>query len=191
MVGYFEAMNNSGYIIYYKSRRNFIMAKSVAVLVTNLVEDVEYTEPVEALKSAGHKVTTISFEKGTVEGKHGTQINIDKSIDEVSPQDFDALFIPGGFSPDQLRADQRFVEFTKFFLATNKLTASICHGPQLMIQTGLVQGRTMTAYLTVQPDLYYAGARIEDKAVVIDGNLITSREPKDIPAFNDAFLSAL
>ncbi|MER2146018.1 MAG: DJ-1/PfpI family protein, partial [Leuconostoc mesenteroides] len=110
---------------------------------------------------------------------------------EVSPQDFDALFIPGGFSPDQLRADQRFVEFTKFFLATNKLTASICHGPQLMIQTGLVQGRTMTAYLTVQPDLYYAGARIEDKDVVIDGNLITSREPKDIPAFNDAFLSAL
>ncbi|MBK4805186.1 intracellular protease [Enterococcus faecium] len=159
--------------------------------MTNLVEDVEYTEPVEALKSAGHKVTTISFEKGTVEGKHGTQINIDKSIDEVSPQDFDALFIPGGFSPDQLRADQRFVEFTKFFLATNKLTASICHGPQLMIQTGLVQGRTMTAYLTVQTDLYYAGARIEDKAVVIDGNLITSREPKDIPAFNDAFLSAL
>ncbi|MCM6924882.1 DJ-1/PfpI family protein, partial [Enterococcus faecium] len=114
------------------------MAKSVAVLVTNLVEDVEYTKPVEALKSAGHKVTTIGFEKGTVEGKHGTQINIDKSIDEVSPQDFDALFIPGGFSPDQLRADQRFVEFTKFFLATNKLTASICHGPQLMIQTGLV-----------------------------------------------------
>lgn len=105
----------------------------------------------------------------------------------MSPQDFDALFIPGGFSPDQLRADQRFVEFTKFFLATNKLTASICHGPQLMIQTGC----TMTAYLTVQPDLYYAGARIEDKAVVIDGNLITSREPKDIPAFNDAFLSAL
>lgn len=167
------------------------MAKSVAVLVTNLVEDVEYTEPVEALKSAGHKVTTISFEKGTVEGKHGTQINVDKSIDEVSPQDFDALFIPGGFSPDQLRADQRFVEFTKFFLATNKLTASICHGPQLMIQTGLVQGRTMTAYLTVQPDLYYAGARIEDKDVVIDGNLITSREPKDIPAFNEAFLAAL
>ena len=72
------------------------MAKSVAVLVTNLVEDVEYTKPVEALKSAGHKVTTIGFEKGTVEGKHGTQINIDKSIDEVSPQDFDALFIPGG-----------------------------------------------------------------------------------------------
>lgn len=82
------------------------MEKSVAVVVTNLVEDVEYTEPVEALKATGHKVITISFEKGTVEGKHGTQITVDKSIDEVNPQDFDALFIPGRFSPDQLRADQ-------------------------------------------------------------------------------------
>jgi protease I len=168
-----------------------IMAKEVAVVVTDLVEDVEYTEPVEAIKAAGHNVTTIGFEEGTVEGKHGTKITIDKSIADVKPEDFDALFIPGGFSPDQLRADQRFVDFTKVFLAKNKLTASICHGPQLMIQTGLVHGRTMTSYLTVQPDLYYAGARIEDESVVIDGNLITSREPKDIPAFNEAVVKAL
>lgn len=168
-----------------------IMTKEVAVVVTDLVEDVEYTDPVEAIKDAGHNVTTIGFEEGTVEGKHGTKITIDKSIADVKPEDFDALFIPGGFSPDQLRADQRFVDFAKSFLAKNKLTASICHGPQLMIQTGLVQGRTMTSYLTVQPDLYYAGARIEDEAVVIDGNLITSREPKDIPAFNEAVVKAL
>lgn len=168
-----------------------IMAKEVAVVVTDLVEDVEYTEPVEAIKAAGHNVTTIGFEEGTVEGKHGTKITIDKSIADVKPEDFDALFIPGGFSPDQLRADQRFVDFTKVFLAKNKLTASICHGPQLMIQTGLVHGRTMTSYLTVQPDLYYAGARIEDESVVIDGSLITSREPKDIPAFNEAVVKAL
>lgn len=167
------------------------MTKKVAVVVTDLVEDVEFTEPVEAIKSAGHDVTTIGFEEGTVEGKHGTKINIDKSIADVKPEDFDALFIPGGFSPDQLRADQRFVDFVKYFLAKNKLTASICHGPQLMIQTGLVHGRTMTSYLTVQPDLYYAGARIEDKPVVIDGNLITSREPKDLPVFNDAVVAAL
>ncbi|WP_165314682.1 type 1 glutamine amidotransferase domain-containing protein [Weissella sagaensis] len=167
------------------------MAKEVAVVVTDLVEDVEYTEPVEAIKAAGHNVTTIGFEEGTVEGKHGTKITIDKSIADVKPEDFDALFIPGGFSPDQLRADQRFVDFTKVFLAKNRLTASICHGPQLMIQTGLVHGRTMTSYLTVQPDLYYAGARIEDESVVIDGNLITSREPKDIPAFNEAVVKAL
>jgi protease I len=100
-----------------------IMAKEVAVVVTDLVEDVEYTEPVEAIKAAGHNVTTIGFEEGTVEGKHGTKITIDKSIADVKPEDFDALFIPGGFSPDQLRADQRFVDFTKVFLAKNKLTA--------------------------------------------------------------------
>ena len=166
------------------------MKKKVAVLVTDFVEDVEYTDPVKAIEDAGHDVTTIGFEKGTVTGKHGTKITIDQAISEVKPEDFDALFIPGGFSPDQLRADQRFVDFVKYFLAKNKLTASICHGPQLMIQTGLVHGRTMTS-LTVQPDLYYAGARIEDKPVVIDGNLITSREPKDLPVFNDAVVAAL
>ena len=167
------------------------MTKKVAVVVTDLVEDIEFTDPVEAIKNAGHDVTTIGFEEGTVEGKHGTKINIDKSIADVKPEDFDALFIPGGFSPDQLRADQRFVDFAKSFLSKNKLTASICHGPQLMIQTGLVHGSTMTSYLTVQPDLYYAGARIEDQPVVVDGNLITSREPKDIPAFNEAVVAAL
>lgn len=171
--------------------RLLTMKKKVAVLVTDFVEDVEYTDPVKAIEDAGHDVTTIGFEKGTVTGKHGTKITIDQAISEVKPEDFDALFIPGGFSPDQLRADQRFVDFVKYFLAKNKLTASICHGPQLMIQTGLVHGRTMTSYLTVQPDLYYAGARIEDKPVVIDGNLITSREPKDLPVFNDAVVAAL
>ena len=167
------------------------MSKKVAVLVTDLVEDIEFTDPVKALKESGASVTTISFSTEAVTGKHGTKIDIDKSIGDVAPSDFDALFIPGGFSPDQLRADERFVNFTKHFLATNKLLFSICHGPQLMIPTGLVLGRTMTAYRTVQPDLYYAGARIENKPVVIDGNLITSREPKDIPSFNEVIVAAL
>ncbi|MFK8261745.1 type 1 glutamine amidotransferase domain-containing protein [Leuconostoc mesenteroides] len=167
------------------------MSKKVAVLVTDLVEDIEFTDPVKALKESGASVTTISFSTEAVTGKHGTKIDIDKSISDVAPSDFDALFIPGGFSPDQLRADERFVNFTKHFLATNKSLFSICHGPQLMIPTGLVLGRTMTAYRTVQPDLYYAGARIENKPVVIDGNLITSREPKDIPSFNEAIIDAL
>lgn len=163
----------------------------VAVVVTDLVEDVEFVDPVDALRQAGHDVTIIGFDKTPVTGKHGTKITIDEVIADVNPEDFDALYIPGGFSPDQLRADDRFVAFTKHFLMTNKHLAALCHGPQLMIQTGLVQGRTMTAYLTVQPDLYYAGARVEDQPVVVDGNLITSREPKDIPAFNKAFLAAL
>ncbi|MCH5462850.1 type 1 glutamine amidotransferase [Lactobacillus sp. LC28-10] len=167
------------------------MMKKVAVVVTDLVEDVEFVDPVNAIRDAGHNVTIIGFEKGTVTGKHNTVITIDRSIADVKPEDFDALFIPGGFSPDQLRADQRFVDFTKHFLMNDKLISALCHGPQLMIQTGLVHGRTMTSYLTVQPDLYYAGARVADQPVVIDGNLITSREPKDIPAFNQALLAAL
>lgn len=165
--------------------------KNIAVLVTDMVEDIEFSGPVDALISAGHKVETIGFEKGFITGKHGLEIPIDKGIDSVQPNEFDALFIPGGFSPDLLRADQRFVDFVKTFLLSDKLTASICHGPQLMIQTGLVHGRTMTSYLTVQPDLYYAGARVKDEAVVIDNNLITSRVPDDIPVFNKAFLNAL
>lgn len=165
--------------------------KKVAIVVTDLVEDVEFVDPVKAIRDAGHDVTVIGFEKTTVTGKHGTAIMIDRSIAEVNPEDFDALYIPGGFSPDQLRADNRFVEFTKHFLMTNKLISALCHGPQLMIQTGLIHGRTMTSYLTVQPDLYYAGARVCDQPVVIDGNLITSREPKDIPAFNQALVAAL
>ncbi|GAY78801.1 type 1 glutamine amidotransferase domain-containing protein [Sporolactobacillus inulinus] len=164
----------------------------VAVLVTNDVEDIEFTSPKEALEAAGHKITVIEKEAGTeLTGKHGTKIPVDKGIDEVNPEDFDALLIPGGFSPDQLRVDPRFVAFTKYFLAYNKPLFSICHGPQLFIQTGLVKGRTLTAYASIQPDLYYAGAVVENEPVVIDHALITSRVPDDLPAFNKAIVDAL
>ncbi|SFG17116.1 type 1 glutamine amidotransferase domain-containing protein [Sporolactobacillus nakayamae] len=164
----------------------------VAVLVTNDVEDSEFTSPKEALEAAGHKITVIEKEEGTVlTGKHGTKIPVDKGIDDVKPEDFDALLIPGGFSPDQLRVDPRFVAFTKYFLGYNKPLFSICHGPQLFIQTGLVKGRTLTAYASIQPDLYYAGAIVENEPVVIDHALITSRVPDDLPAFNKAIVDAL
>nr|WP_054757805.1 type 1 glutamine amidotransferase domain-containing protein [Liquorilactobacillus satsumensis] len=165
----------------------------VAVLVTDLVEDVEYTAPVEALKKAGHTITTISPPAGktVVTGKHGTEIKVDKNINEVQPTAFDALLLPGGFSPDQLRADEAFVAFTKHFLLADKPLFAICHGPQLFIQTGLVKGRELTAYQTVQSDLYYAGGVVRDEPVVTDHNLITSRTPDDIPAFNNAIVNAL
>ncbi|WP_283678506.1 type 1 glutamine amidotransferase domain-containing protein [Lentilactobacillus sp. Marseille-Q4993] len=164
----------------------------VAVVVTDFVEDIEYTSPVEAMKQAGHDVTTIEMEAGkTVEGKHGTKITVDKSIDDVKPEDFDGLLIPGGFSPDQLRDDERMVDFVKGFLLANKPTFAICHGPQLFIQTGLTKGRKMTGYNTVRPDLYYAGALVEDKPVVVDNNLVTSRTPDDLDQFNSAILDQL
>lgn len=99
--------------------------------------------------------------------------------------------IPGGFSPDQLRADQRFVDFVSYFLKNDQPLFAICHGPQLFIQTGLTEGRTMTAYDTVRPDIEYAGAVVKDEPVVIDRGLITSRNPDDIPAFNEAIVEAL
>ncbi|MFD1125388.1 type 1 glutamine amidotransferase domain-containing protein [Lentilactobacillus raoultii] len=164
----------------------------IAVIVTNDVEDVEYTSPVEALKNAGHQVVTIENQAGNhLTGKHGVAITADKGIDDVNPDEFDGLLIPGGFSPDQLRADERFVDFVKAFLLSDKPVFAICHGPQLFIQTGLTKGRTMTAYTTVRPDLYYAGAIVKNQPVVVDQNLVTSRTPDDLDAFNSAILTTL
>lgn len=164
----------------------------IAVIVTNDVEDIEYTSPVDALKNAGHEVITIENKAGNhISGKHGASITADKSIADVSADDFDGLLIPGGFSPDQLRADDRYVNLVKTFLLADKPVFAICHGPQLFIQTGLVKGRTLTAYTTVRPDLYYAGGIVKDQSVVVDRHLVTSRTPDDLDDFNREILAQL
>lgn len=164
--------------------------KHILVIATNLVEDVELVEPVEALKKAGHRVTLVSPDEGFL-GKHGTKFMRDATIESISIFEFDALFIPGGFSPDQLRTDDRFVSVVREFMLMSKSVFAICHGPQIFIQAGVVKGRILTATEPVIPDLYFAGAITKDEEVVKDNNLITSREPKDIPAFNEAILSEL
>lgn len=171
-----------------------IIMSKVAVIVTNDVEDVEFTSPVKALKAAGHDIMVIENKAGNkIAGKHGLKLVADKGIDDVSAADFDALLIPGGFSPDQLRADKRFVDFVRDFLLTNKNVFAICHGPQLFIQTGLTSALKLTAYTTVRPDLYYAGAQVFDKSVVVDKKhkLVTSRTPDDLSDFNREIVSAL
>lgn len=170
------------------------MSKKVAVVITKLFEDVEFTSPKEELENGGHKITTIGFEAGeTVEGKKGkSSVTIDKGIDDVSPEDFDALLIPGGFSPDQLRKDDRFLAFTRAFSEDKKPIFSICHGPQLLINAEVVKGKDITAVKQVAVDLKNAGANFYDKEVVIDeSGLISSRTPDDLPAFNKAMLDAL
>lgn len=168
------------------------MTKKIAALVTDLVEDVELSYPKEALEKDGNEVTIISFEANQeITGKEGTKFKSDKSIDDVKPEDFDALLIPGGFSPDQLRSDPRFVAFVTYFLDKDQPLFAICHGPQLFIQTGLTKGRTMTAYTTVRPDIGYAGAIVKDEAVVADNKLVTSRTPDDIPDFNKKIIEIL
>ena len=166
----------------------------VAVIVTDLVEDVELTSPKEALEAAGHEVVVISNEGAqTVEGKQGGTFTVDAAIDTIDPASFDALLIPGGFSPDQLRTDERYVSLTKDFLTSDRPVFAICHGPQLFIQTGLTKDLTLTAYDSVRPDLAYAGATVKDEPVVIDETyrLITSRNPDDLDAFNQAITEAL
>ncbi|RSD26700.1 type 1 glutamine amidotransferase domain-containing protein [Mesobacillus subterraneus] len=170
------------------------MGKKIACLITDLYEDVEYQEPSRAFAEAGHEMMTIEKEKGkTVKGKQGkSEVKVDESIDNVKPEDFDALFIPGGFSPDQLREDERFVQFAKAFMDEKKPVFAICHGPQLLLTAKTLEGRDATGYKSIRVDMEYAGAKYQDKEVMVCGNqLVTSREPKDIPAFNREALNLL
>ncbi len=169
------------------------MAK-IATLITDMFEDVEYTDPSKAFNDAGHEVFTIEKEAGKkVTGKQGEAVvTIDKGIDDVSPDDFDALFLPGGFSPDQLRADDRFVNFSKAFMDAKKPVFAICHGPQLLITAKALEGRKATGYKSIQVDMEYAGATVLDEEVVVcQDQLVTSRQPDDIPAFNRESLRVL
>lgn len=170
------------------------MGKKIAVVMTDLFEDVEYTKPAEAYKDAGHELTVIEKEKGkTLTGKQGeAKVIVNATIDEVKPEDFDALLIPGGFSPDMLRADDRFVDFAGQFMSGKKPVFAICHGPQLLITAKSLEGRKATGFKSIQVDLDYAGAKVSDEEVVNCGDqLITSRQPDDIPAFNKESLRVL
>ncbi len=170
------------------------MGKKIAVVITDMFEDVEYTDPAKAFKNAGHEIVTIEKEKGKqVTGKQGeTTVKIDASIDDVNADDFDALFIPGGFSPDQLRADDRFVAFAKHFMDVKKPVFAICHGPQLLITAKALEGRKATGFKSIHVDMAYAGANVQDEEVVVCNNqLVTSRQPDDLPAFNREALKLL
>lgn len=171
-----------------------LSGKKVAVLFATGFEDSELTEPVAALIKAGAEVTLIGMsdtDKGGVVGKHGTRINADATIGEVRAEDFDALVIPGGRGPALLRKDERVLDFTRTFDAGGRPLAAICHGPQVLASAGLLEGRTATSFFTVGPEVKKAGAKYVNKPVVIDGNLITSRMPRDIPAFIEALMAAL
>lgn len=170
------------------------MGKKIAVVLTDYFEDVEYTEPAKAFKDAGHELTVIEQEKGkTVKGKQGeAEVKVDASIDDVNPKDFDALLILGGFSPDMLRADDRFVQFAKAFMDDKKPVFAICHGPQLLINAKALDGRKATGFTSIRIDMENAGANVVDEEVVVCQNqLVTSRTPDDIPAFNRESLKLL
>ena len=168
--------------------------KRVACIVADDFEDSEFRIPYDSLRQAGHQVVIIGKKAGAeLEGKKGKErIRAEKGIEDVQVKDFDLLFIPGGFSPDILRADERFVRFVKEFDDRGKLIAAVCHGPQLLIAARVVEGRTLTAWKTVQADLsLMSGVTVKDEPVVRDANWITSRQPDDLEDFSRAILEDL
>ena len=167
--------------------------KAIACLLANGFEDSEFRIPYDRLREAGYRVDVIGDEKGAkLKGDKGKEsITTDSAIGSVKPADYEGLLIPGGHSPDQLRADERFVSFVKDFNKTGRPIAAVCHGPQLLMAAELVKGRTLTAWSTIQRDLRQMGAKVEDKPVVVDNNWITSRKPADLEACSSKFIEEL
>lgn len=165
----------------------------VACVIDNEFEDSEFRVPYDRMKRAGVRVDLVGKEVGRrlVGHKGRERVRVERSIDDVRAEDYQALFIPGGLSPDYLRADKRFVAFVRDFENAHKLIAAICHGAQLLLTAGLVPGRTLTAWTTVQGDLAAAGAHVRDEPLVRDGNWITSRHPGDLEPFCGALIESL
>lgn len=165
----------------------------VAVLLTDGVEQIELTEPMRALKEAGAEVTIISTHAGKVRAwnhtEWGDEFPVDMTLDEANPNDFHALLLPGGvMNPDRLRMDERAVQFVRQMVRAGKPVAAICHGPWLLVEADVVRGRTLTSYPSLKTDIRNAGGHWVDQEVVVDNGIVTSRNPSDIPAFNQKVL---
>ena len=173
------------------------MAKRVLILATNGFEQSELMKPKANLEKAGIETTVVSLESGEIKGwdtdDWGDSVKVDKTLDEVSScEGYDALLLPGGqINPDLLRVEDRAVALVKDFAKADKPIAAICHAPWLLIEADVVQGKTATCYKSIRTDLKNAGANVVDQEVAIDGNIITSRNPNDIPAFSKALIEAV
>ncbi len=166
-----------------------LSGKKVAILVADGFEQVEMTKPREALNEAGAETKIVSPSSGKIQGMNhadkGDKFDVDIELKNAHPEEFDALMIPGGLmNPDELRSTEEALDFTRHFFETGKPVAAICHGPWVLIDAGVVRGRTVTSWPAIKTDLRNAGANWVDKEVVVDNGLVTSRKPDDIPAFN-------
>lgn len=165
----------------------------IAVLIHDLFEDVEYSKPAAAFENEGHELVHVGLEEGNmVQGKkNDVEVLIDHSIDQVSVEEFDALFIPGGFSPDLLRVNEKVVEFTRKFVNSGKPVFAICHAPQLLITAKVLHNRKITGWKSIKQDIINAGAEYLDQSLVEDDNIVSSRYPGDIPEFIAASLKKI
>jgi protease I len=175
-----------------------LQGRHVAMLLTDGVEQVEYTKPREFLERHGAKVTLLAPKKkgDKIQGFNhltpGERFTVEMDVRDAKPDQFDALVLPGGVAnPDMLRLSQEAIGFIRDFGGTDKPIAAICHGPWTLIDAGIAKGKRMTSWPTLQNDLRNAGAKWSDEQVVVDGRLVTSRKPDDIPAFDDALLHNL
>ncbi|MCZ7357284.1 MAG: type 1 glutamine amidotransferase [Candidatus Methanoperedens sp.] len=158
------------------------------VLSADNFEDMELFYPLNRLKEEGITVKVASMKKGIITGEHGYSVDVDISFGEVKPEEFDMLILPGGKAPEKVRLEERALEIARYFFRENKPVGAICHGAQTLISAGLLKGRKATCYIGIRDDLRSAGALYEDKEVVVDRNLVTSRNPRDLYAFGREFM---
>jgi protease I len=164
----------------------------ILFLLADDFEDSELTVPFERLRSAGHDVTVAGKEAGkAVAGKRGGEHRLDTATRDVRTSDFDALVIPGGYSPDRLRTDPHAVAIVREMVESGRPVAAVCHAPSLLAEADVLRGRTVTSWPSIRTDLRNAGARVVDERVVVDGNVITSRKPDDLDDFVEAIIDAL
>jgi protease I len=170
-----------------------LTGKRVAILAADMFERVELEEPRKALDDAGATTEIVSIHDGKIQGfdhfDPAKEIKVDRTVEEVSARDYDALLVPGGVgNPDQLRGDENAVRFVREFADSGKPMAVICHGPWVLVEAGVTRGLTLTSWPTLQTDIRNAGGNWVDKEVVVDQGIVTSRKPDDIPAFNRKML---
>lgn len=173
-----------------------LTGKKVAILSDNGFEEVELTSPKKALEEAGATVHIVSAQKNKIKAWNhdhwSIEVSVDTPLEEAKSENYDALMIPGGvLNPDQMRSQVAYVRFAEEFMEAGKPVAAICHGPQLLIETGMISGKEMTSYPSIKTDLINAGANWQDKEVVTDNGLVTSRSPKDLEAFNKKMIEEI
>ncbi len=173
-----------------------LTGKKVAILSDNGFEEIELTSPKKALEDAGATVHIVSAQKNTIKAwdhdHWSIELPVDTPLEAAKSENYDALMIPGGvLNPDQMRQQVAYIRFAEEFLEAGKPVAAICHGPQLLIETGMISGKEMTSYPSIKTDLINAGVNWQDKEVVTDNGLVTSRSPKDLEAFNKKMIEEI
>lgn len=168
-----------------------LQGQSIAILVENLYEDPEFWYPLYRFREAGAQVTVVGTGKPIYNSKKGYEARADKSIDDVTSDDFDAVIIPGGYAPDYMRRNERMVNLVRDLAQEGKVVAAICHAGWMLCSAGVIQGKRVTSYFSIKDDMTSAGGLWEDSEVVRDGNIITSRMPNDLPAFCRTVIAAM